>query len=216
MTRAELRLLLKRRLGNRSDVTDSVADLYLDQGILDLTTVRVSLRSLELVGTPISTVANLDAYTYDSTAMAILYIEDTTNSRKLTRYPGGFDDYLLEKQSITAAKPSRFIEYGSKFFINEPDAVYTLQPYYYLRASIGTADGASPTIEPEWHYPIILAASILALHDFGDDERAGSVEQELSAWGARRDTARRITARFNRPSGGVRPHSAWLPGRTGV
>lgn len=216
MTRADLRTLLKRRLGNRFDVDDTVADVYLNNGLLDLATVRVTLRSLERACQPVSTTAGVVQYSIEANAFVVLFVEDTTNKRVLTRFAGGFYEFLQYRQSAQNDKPSQFVEFGTNFYINPPDGAYSLTPYCYMRPTFNTAASAVPDIETEWHYAVLLIAAQHAFRDFGDDERAAGTEQEFQAWVAKRDTAKRATDRFNVPQRGVMPAQAWMPGRLGV
>lgn len=225
MTRLQLRDALKRRLGNRSDVTTALLDLYLDQGLFDLATKRVILPSLETTAAAISSAVNVGVYprpTVDSQAVfVILHLEDTTNKRVLTRFEGGFSEYLAAKaneQTSTAAIPSRFVEFGDKFHVLPTPQVATISwtPYVYKRPFLGTADAAIPNIEPEWHMAIIYFATAFGFRDLGDEVRAVEAEGVFDRWFAARDTPKRAQARNTWPAGGVKPHGSWLNSRSGT
>lgn len=225
MTRTQLRDLVKRRLGSRTEVTDAFADLYIDQGLLDLATKRVRLASLEAVGTPVMSAVGIGSYsrpTVDGVPVfAILHLEDTVNKRVLTRFEGGFNEYVQAKANETAdtsAIPSRFVEFGASFFVFPTPQVATISwtPYVYKRPFLDAAAGASPNIETEWHYPIVFFATAVGFRDLGDEARAQEAMTAFDAWIAGRDTPQRAQARNTWPSAGAKPHPAWTRSRLGV
>lgn len=220
-TRAQARASLKRWLGNRTDLTDSDYDMFLDDGLFDLTTRKIHLLSLERVGSPIFTSANKANYPVPDGAFAILHIEDTTNKRTLDRFAGGFEDFLRSRQNQTPADgnpPTQYSEFGTEFWLGPaaPNGVITLVPYYYARATWGTAVDATPGIEAEWHYAVLLMARIHAAQDIGDETRLGLAAAEWQAWFAQRDTSRQMQRRHNVPAGGVRPHPSLRDRQFGV
>jgi hypothetical protein len=207
-TRSELRDRLQYRLGNRTDMGNTRLDAWLDDGLLDLATQRIEIRSLESVGTPVTSVVDTAGYVRNTAAFTLLYLEDTTNNRVLTRIPGGFNEYLLAKQSETSRpEPTRFTEYGNRFYVQPAPSVATIiwQPYEYLRPTWASGEDGEPSIETEWHYAIGLVAAEHAFRDLGDDIRAAQVAQEFADWLGRRDTAVRRTRRHTRPQRGVQP-----------
>lgn len=222
MTRADLRTLLQRRLAFRTDLATSDFDSYLDQGLLDLATLRMQLRSLEGSSAPISSSAGTISYpipTGTPPVFAILHLEDTVNKSVLYRFPGGMHDFLIAKQaSQSNGVPRFFVEFGANFYVGPqpPDGTSVWTPYIYNRPSMGTDPASVPNIESELHYGIALLGAEHAFRDVGDEDRANNVMQEFQAWIAGRDTPRRMTARHDRPAGGVRPNFSWRNLRTGT
>jgi len=216
-TRLQIRNALKRRVP-RADLTDTDYDKWIDDGMLDLCTARVHLRSLEAVGTNVVTTIGITSYVIQTDFFSIMFIEDSTNHRVLTRFNGGFREFLDSKQVAPSGQPTRFVEFGPNFYVLDvPAGLYTLVPYGYKRPSFSVAgDSGVPNIEPEWHYPIELIAAQHAWRDLGDEERAASAESEFQAWVAKRDTPTRASARYNIPQVRTRPHPSLHNPRTGV
>jgi hypothetical protein len=217
MTRAQARASLARWLGNRTELVDSDYDMFLDDGLADLTTRRYSLYSLEKVGATITSVASQASYAKPADAFTIMYIEDTTNQRVLRRFGGEFTEYLDSKQSAVSADsgnpPTNFIEYGNQFFVGPTipvDGSIVWVPYYYQRASWGSGLTDEPAIEKEWHYPTLLVARIHAAQELSDPVRLQLAHADLDEWLGLRDTAKRMARRIDVPVGGVKPHAAWI------
>lgn len=222
MTRGDLRTLLTRRLAFRTDLTTADIDTYLDQGLLDLATLRMQLRSLEGTANPITSTVGTISYPIPTGAppvFAILHLEDTVNKFVLYRFPGGMHDFLIAKQASQAnGVPRFFIEFGPNFYVGPqpPDGTSIWSPYIYNRPSMGSDPSNSPNIESELHYGVALLAAEHAFRDIGDEERANNCATEFQGWLSGRDTPRRMTARFDRPAGGVRPNYHWRDMRTGT
>lgn len=216
-TRAVLRSDLLYRLGNRTEVTTTQLDQWLNDGLLDLCTKRVTLRSLETASNAYTTAVNEVNRALPATAFALIEVEDQTNKFVLSRFPGGWREYLWARQRALPGKPVYFIEFGgSRFWYPTIDGAYSLTDYFYARPTFGANAGDSPLIESEWHYAIELIAAEHAFRDLGDLERAQQATQEFSAWLAGRDTPTRRTHRTTVPSHGVRPHPAYRDRRTGI
>ena len=219
-TRSQLRTALTRRLGNRTEFSDADKDKWLDDGLLDLCTRRITLRSLERIGSPVSSQVGIANYPRPTDAFALHYLVDTGNSKVLDAFEGTFEAYLkaIQQEQPTASTiPTHFAEWGNNFYVfNTPQvATITWTPYYYARPSMGTGANDSPDIEVEWHYPIEIIASQHAFKAIGDEERANAASQEFDQWLLQRDTNRRNTARQKSPLRGVRPLST-RSSRTGV
>ena len=217
-TRAQLRTALKRRVA-RPDLTDADFDKYLDDGLMDLATIRMTFRSLEYEGAPISTSLGVPSYPIESNFFSISYIEDTTNKRVLERFDGGFREYLDSKQNAQNGKPTRFVEFGSNFYVlDPPEGIFVLVPYGFRRPAFNppTGDSGMPNIEVEWHYAIELVAATHALRDVGDEERAIAIDTEFDKWATKRDTPVRQAARHNNPPRMLRVHGGYFNPRTGV
>ena len=221
LTRTTGRASLRRWLGNRTDLVDADYDLFLNDGLFDLTTRRIHFQSLEKVGASITSVLNQPNYPSPADAFAILHIEDTTNDRVLDRFPGGFEDFLRGRQNQVSAvgnPPTEFIEYGSQLWFGPmpPVAGIVWAPFYYQRATWAADGTATPGIEEEWHQAVLMIARIHAAQEAGDAGRLQLAEAEWQAWLAQRDTARRMQRRHNIPAGGVRPHPNMVDRRWGV
>jgi len=216
-TRLQIRNALKRRVP-RADLTDTDYDKWIDDGMLDLCTTRVHLRSLEAQGDPVATSVGVTSYNIQSDFFSIMFIEDATNLRVLTRFNGGFREFLDSKQVAQQGQPTRFIEFGNKFYVlDPPEGVFSLVPYGYKRPAFSTAgDSGVPNIETEWHYAIELIAAEHAWRDLGDEERAAAAENEFQTWLGKRDTPTRASARYNIPQVRTRPHPMLRNPRTGV
>ncbi len=219
-TRAQLRLALTRRLGGRTEFSDIDKDKWLDDGLLDLCTRRVTLRSLERIGTPITSIATVASYLRPADAFAMHYLVDTVNTKVIDRFEGTFEAYLKAVQTempTVDTVPTHFAEWGDKFFMFNTPQVATISwtPYYYARPEMLAAAESIPDIEVEWHYPIEIIAAAHAFKDIGDEERSASAIAEWTAWHNERDTNRRQSQRRNSPLRGVRPLSGRSP-RTGV
>lgn len=219
--RTALRAAVKRRLANRSDITDADLDRWLDDGLIDMTTQRIHIRELEAIGVPIASQVGVAAYTIPATAFSILYLVDTTNSRVLDRYPGTFENFLRAQQAespTTDDVPTHFIEFGSQFHVTLTPQVTTINwtPYVYTYAVFTSETSAVPGIPAFYHYGLELVAAQHGFRELGDEERAQIAEQEWLSWLGKRDSARRQTTRFNAPTRGVGPHPASINRRTGV
>lgn len=219
--RTALRAAIKRRLANRSDVTDADADRWLDDGLLDLATQRIHIRELESIGSAIPSQVGVAAYTIPAAAFAILYLVDTTNSRVLDRYPGTFESFLRAQQAespTTNDVPTHFIEFGAQFHVTLTPQVTTINwtPYVYTFPTFTSDASAVPGIPTFYHYGLELVAAQHGFRELGDEERAQIAEQEWIAWLQKRDSARRRTTRFNAPTRGIGPHPASINRRTGV
>lgn len=216
-TRTTLRSDLLFRLGNRTEITTTQLDNWLNDGLLDLTTTRVHLRSLESSTTAYTTSPNESNRVLPAGAFSLTQVEDLTNLFVLSRFPGEWREYLWAKQRATPGKPIYFIEYGgSRYWYPQIDAAYSLIDHFYARPTFGPNPGDSPNIESEWHYGIELVSAEHAFRDLGDRERAQEVVGEFQVWLAGRDTPTRRTRRGNVPAHGIRPHPAYRNWRTGV
>jgi hypothetical protein len=216
-TRTVLRADLLYRLGNRTELTTTQLDNWLNDGLLDLCTKRIHLRSLETVADPFTTTANDTSAPLPANAFSLMYVEDQTNKFNLYRWPGEWWEYLWARQNASPGPPKYFIEYGgNRFWYPQVDGAYSIVDYFYARPTFGANPGDSPNIETEWHYAIELIAAIHAFRDTGDLERSQSAETEFQAWLAQRDTPTRRTRRMTIPSHGVRPHPSYRNRRTGV
>lgn len=225
MTRTEMRDVLKRRLGNRGDVTTTMLDLYLDEGLFDLATKRVALASLEATASTITSGVGVGVYSRPTVdgqpVFVILHLEDTVNKRLLTRFEGGFQEYLAAKvneQTDPNAVPSRFVEFGDKVYVLPTPQVATISwtPYVYKRPFLDTSGAAVPNIEREWHTAIIFFATAFGFRDLGDETRAMEAEALWDKWVAARDTQKRAQSRNTWPSSGAKPHGSWVNSRTGT
>jgi hypothetical protein len=215
-TRLQMRTALKRRIP-RTDIVDADFDKYINDGLLDLCTTRVWLRSLEYQGSAVATTVGGTQYPLETTFFALTFVEDTTNKRVLERFDGGFREFLDAKQNAQNGKPTRFVEFGSNFYIlDPPDAIITLVPYGYRRPLLASGDSSTPNIEEEWHYAIELVAAEHVFRDLGDEERAAAASQEFDKWLVKRDTPVRHAARHNNPAKLLRIHGSYINRRTGV
>lgn len=221
--RSIARTELNRRIGMRSpsEFTNSDLDTWLNDALVDMTTRRIQLRSLERVGTAITSVIDQPSYAIPVGAFSMLYLEDTVNKKMLTRFVGTFEEYLKAKQNeapTVTTIPAQFVEYGPSFYIFETPKVNTISwtPYFYARPTWAASDVAVPDIEEEWHKPIVILAAKQAFKDIGDEERSTLANGEWNEWLAQRDTPTRMTNRFNVPTRPIRPHGAAHNRVTGV
>jgi len=217
MNRTTLRSDLLYRLGNRPELTTTQLDGWLDNGLLDLTTKRVHLRSLETLAAPFNTAANDVSAALPAGAFSLIEVEDLTSKFVLSRFPGEWREYLWARQNASPGHPVYYIEFGgSRYWYPKVDGIYSIQDYYYARPTFGPNGADSPLIEVEWHYAIELVAAIHGFRDLGDVERAATAEQEFQAWLSQRDTPLRRTRRTAVTPHGIRPHPASRNSRTGV
>lgn len=215
--RTTLRANLLYRLGARTEITSAQLDQWLNDALLDLTTKRVHLRSLEAVADPFTTAANEVSRALPATAFSLMEVEDQTSKFVLSRFPGEWREFLWARQRATPSHPVYFIEYGgSRYWYPVPDASYTMVDYFYARPTFGANPSDSPLIEAEWHYAIELIGAVHGFRDLGDLDRSARAEAEFQAWLTQRDTPTRRTRRGTVPAHGVRPHPAYRSGRTGV
>lgn len=238
MDRATLRSRLLLRLGNRSDATTALVDGWLNDGLLDLCTKRVMVRSLEL-GPITSVVPTASVSTYgiptdpnSQPLLALTRIQQKDSAqpwngeatRRLLPWEGAFESMLdaIARREVQADDaPVRYIVYGTNFIVfpipgatKAPNLSWEI--YGYRRPFMGPNPNDSPNIESEWHYALGLVAAEHAFRDLGDEERAQIAAQEFKDWYEGRDTARRIERRNNAAKGGARPHPAYFNRRTGV
>lgn len=216
-TRTVLRADLLYRLGNRTEITTTQIDQWLNDGLLDLTTKRVHLRSLETIAAPFQTAVNDITAPLPTGAFSLMFVEDQTNKFNLYRWPGELWEFLWARQNASPGPPKYFIEFGAnRFWYPQIDGIYTIVDYYYARPTFGPNPNDSPLIEQEWHYAIELVAAVHAFRDLADTERSQMAEQEFQAWLGQRDTPTRRTRRATVPSHGVRPHGSYFNRRYGT
>jgi len=236
--RTTLRERLLLRLGNRSDATTTLLDGWLDDGLLDLCTKRVTLRSLEL-GPITSVTPSASVSTYgiptDPNSQPLFAItrfqqKDSAQpwngeaTRRLTPWEGALESMLdaIARREVQADDaPVRYMIYGTNFLVFPvPGATKALdlswEIYGQRRPFMGPNGNDAPNIESEWHYAVGLIAAEHAFRDLGDEERAQAAAAEFKDWFEGRDTARRVERRFNSSKGGARPHPAYFSRRTGV
>lgn len=220
LTRAFLRTQLGRRITSRTDVTNTDIDQWGDDGLMDLCTQRIEIRSLQGVGSPLTTVIGAASVSRPTGVFSVRFLEDTTNQQVLTRFPGGMYEFLQGKQHSAGGPPTQFLEDGpSLFLLPVPDGVYTFTPYTYNYPTWGADASAEPSIEREWHYGVLLLAEAHAFRDLGDEERANAIDGqggEFERWLMRRDTAIRRTRRHDIPIRTLRPEVARRNSRFGV
>lgn len=208
-TRSVLRDSLSYALA-RTDATNARLDGWLNDALLDLCTQRIHVKALEGVGVTVA--QNIGGYIYSKPAQAfsIDAIADLATGIKLTRIPGGFEEWL----DARLANPpndtaSRFIERGNFFLVMPaPAATGSWTVYTYDRPTWGADDGDVPNIEEEWHQGIVLLAKVHAYRDLKDVTAEAEAVQEFSAWLTPRDSVQRRTNRMSRPQRGVNPASA--------
>lgn len=228
-TRLQIRNALQRRITTRSDLVNSDFDKWIDDGLLDLATRRVQLRSLEgaAIAGP-SLTAGVYSYAIPTTTPATIfalmavwvYASSATAGVILKPWDGTFQtmlDSLANSQGQAGARPAYYMLHGTSFFVYPvPETTYSslLLPYY--RPFLDTGDSSVPTIEPEWHYAIELLAAEHAWRDLGDEERAAAAEAEFGAWLAMRDTPLRAAKRYDPRNIMAKPHPSARNPRTGV
>jgi hypothetical protein len=179
----------------------------------------MEIQELQGVGTTFTSQVGITGYARPATAFAVRYLEETTQGRILTRFPGGFEEFLRAKQGATNGEPSQFTEWGAQVLLLPPPdlATYSYTPYIYNLATWGSAAGDSPSIRSVWDRGILLLAEMIAFQEMGDDERATAVQQEFEVWLSQRDTAVRQARRFTALTRGIQPASATMrDSRTGV
>lgn len=219
-TRLEMRTDVKKRLGNRTDVTDADIDKWLNDALLDLTTRRVHIDELEKSG-GITTQVGVTAYSYPSNkTFAILYVYDPSEKRILNRWDGTYESYLRAHgahESNSDDIPTHHIQYGGMInLFPTPQDVRGIVIYFYSLPTLGAGDSAEPDINPEWHYPVEILAAKHGHHVLGDDIRADKEEQRWNEWLQQRDSSRRLRTRFNVPTKGIGLSPAARNRRTGV
>lgn len=220
--RAALRTAVQRRLGNRTaELTTADIDRFIDDGLLDLGTLRVHLRNLERVGAPISSAVGVSGYPKASDVFTLLYLVDTVNKKVLHRWSGTFESFLEAQQSESpdaTTIPESFVEFADKFFVHMTPQVTTISwtPHEYIRPSLGAAPTAIPNIDTEWHFAIGIIAAIHGFSEIGDEERKAAATNEFKEWLSLRDTPRRMATRFAPAVSGARPHPSLHSRRTGV
>lgn len=220
-TRSAMRTAVKRRLGNRTDITNADLDKWLDDAILDLGTRRIHFEELESTDGTITTAVDVDAYSLPSAnTFAVMYVFDTVNKRVLDRWSGSMESLIrarLVHESAATDLPTHFLEYGDKIHVYPTaQSILTINVYTYDRPTMAAGDTAEPNFNIEWHYPIEILAAKHGHHDLGDDGRAQVEEQRWMEWLTQRDSGRRHRARFNVPQKGVGIHPATHSPRTGV
>jgi len=236
--RTTLRERLLLRLGNRPDATTTLLDGWLNDGLLDLCTKRVMIRSLEL-GPITSVVPSASVSTYgiptdpdNQPLLALTHIEQKDGpqpwngeaTRRLLPWEGALESMLdaIARREVQADDaPVRYIVYGTSFIVfpipgTTKAADLSWEIYGHRRPFMGPNGNDSSNIEAEWHYAISLIAAEHAFRDLGDEERAQIATQEFKDWYEGRETARRVERRFNASKGGARPHPAYFSRRTGV
>jgi hypothetical protein len=207
-------------LGNRADATDaSLLNTWLDAGLSELTTRRIEIQELQGSTSPIISQIGVSNYARPAGIFSIRYLEETTGARVLTRFPGGFEEFLRAKQNATNGIPSQFGEWGGQFFLLPPPdlATYSYTPYVYNLATWGTSAGDTPSIGTMWDRGVLLLAEMIAFQDLGDEDRAMAAEQQFETWWSQRDTSMRQARRFSAPTRGIQPTNATRRDhRTGV
>lgn len=197
LTRESLKTRLLLRLGGRTDVDDLI-NTWGDEGLINLCSRRLEIRSLQAVGTPITTSPGSATIAIPSNAFAVRFLEDVTNDRVYRRFDGGMFEFLQAKQSAGQEVPAQFIEDGNLIYMLPiPNGVFTINPYIYTRATWGTDPASQPSIEQEWHHGVLLLSAMVAFEDLGDEERTAAAKAEFEMWLAERDTPVRRTQRTN-------------------
>lgn len=226
-TRLQIRNALKLRIPRSTaaggDISDAQYDSWIDDGLLDLATRRMQLRSLEGAPTTVALSAGTYQYLIPTSTPTIFAITDLAIPSVgvvLQYWNGTFNTMLQALIGVGAAnaQPSQYIVRGAYFYVfPTPDTSYTAYLYPYYRPSFSVAgDSGIPTIEEEWHYAIQLIAIAHAWRDLGDDERAQGAENDFMAWLNLRDTPVKANTRYASPKMRVKMHSYLTRGSQGA
>lgn len=225
-TRLDIRNALKLRIPRAAtsggDISDAQYDSWINDGLLDLATRRVQLRSLEGIATTGTLSANVYQYPIPTTSPTIFAITDLALPDVgfvLQYWNGSFNTMLQSLIAVgaTTGTPKQYIVRGNYFYVfPSPDTTYTYSLYPYYRPSLGSGDTAVPSIEEEWHYAIQLVAAEHAWRDLGDDERAAGAENEFGAWLGMRDTPVKANARYASPKMRMKMHPYMQRGKMGA
>lgn len=228
-TRLQIRNALKRRITLRTDLTDPDYDKWIDDGLLDLATRRVELRSLQgssFAGPDIT--ISQTSFTIPTTAPAtifslnaiVVYETSATDGATLIPWDGTFQmivDAQVRSQGVGLGRPAFYLVYGTSVMLWPiADKTYHTLLFPYYRPALASAESSLPSIELEWHYAIELIAAEHAWRDLGDEERAAAAESEFSAWLAMRDTPVRQQKRHDPRNMKAKPHPLMRNPRTGV
>ena len=178
-TFAEMKAMVKLHLGERTDLSShtDLSDLYgkwLNSAYLQLTTrnnfwgyrLPIEWTFPELGSTDAqNTVDGTATISAPSDVLFIYTVDDTTSTRKLTRFANMKEYIKLTDRADTNAEgePTRWIRYGTSIYLHPtPDAVYALLTYYRKKPAVLTGTDTT-VIGDEWDEPIVQLATYQSL-----------------------------------------------------
>ncbi len=162
-----LKNLVKRNLGNRTDI-DALVAAWVNDAYLDLVTAAklpelgrfepIPCPSLDKTAT-FNTIADVAEYNLPSNALFIISARNTTSDRPLFRRDiRWYDKYIPQ----TSTSPAYYVVYGGKLYLAPtPDDVYTIRLRVREKIEVPALqnDLDEPVIDPIWHEAIVLGAS---------------------------------------------------------
>lgn len=176
MQLSEMRDEVQAIFAERSDVTDAIADDYINANYRRL---AMSFRFYELEqSTTFATVSGTDSYSVPTGCRETISLVDTTNRVKLT--PKSVDWLEMQDRTSNSSSPPEFyVRFGSDYLLWPiPDGAYTVRVLYTKLPDELSADADEPVYPPEWHRAIVwLAASEIGFR-FGLDTKAMNLKNE--------------------------------------
>lgn len=182
-TRSSLRSSLQYRLGNRTDIGDTRLDEFLDRGLTLLST-KVMIRDLETLDTSLTMTVSDNSLAFPTNMVAIIDMRNTTKDRPIEF----IEKSRFRQIKIVSGEPRQWTVIGTNiYFDRTPESADALSILGVSTHSWGAADGATPPIDPEYEYGLLLCSALIGFRDLGDSQRAALIENidgtgELPIW----------------------------------
>lgn len=199
--RQTIRVRLKRRLANRTDLTSAQLDEYLNAGLLELST-RLVIPDLQTRVTTSTLTAGSNTLAYPSAMIAIDHIRNTTKDWELFR----IDWLTIRAIKLTTGDPRQWSPYGRTIYFDRLAATSdALDILGQIRPTWAAADAAAHGLQDEYEYGIELLAAAHAHRDLGELAKAVAVESsEFDPW-TRRNKFPRLTQGVAPIMSGIQP-----------
>lgn len=199
--RQTIRVRVKRRLSNRSDLTDAQLDEYLNAGILELST-RLVIPDLQVRDTSATLTATSNTVSYPSGMVSVDHIRNTTKDWELYR----IDWTTIRAMKLVSGDPRQWAAYGRTIYLDRlASTADALDIFGQRRPSWGAANGAAHGLQDEYEYGIELLAAIHAHRDLGESTKAAITETgEFEPW-VRRNKFPRLTQGAAPLMSGIQP-----------
>lgn len=127
------------------------------------------------------TVAGTARYTVPTNLLSLFRLWDDTNKKKIQKR--GVRFLATARKNVPDGKPLYYVRTKDWFqLIPTPDAIYTLNIYYFQDTTDLAADGDVPVLPAGWHDGIVVKARHLYYDERGDIGKAIYAKNEWKDW----------------------------------
>jgi len=187
LTRTSARAQVKYRLGERTDLANSRLDTWLDGAAVELA-ARLSIGNLEDIDTSKVFAVGVATLAFPTDFVAVTHIYNTTKAYGLRNT----EWIRLRDLSIVSGEPRIWAARKNTLYFNKKaDAADALDIAGQKRIAWAAGDSATPGLDVEYEYGIVLLAVLRGARDLGNTKVAMEIENpqigsgEFQTWVSR-------------------------------